>query len=84
MLSPVGSQKEETETAYLKILSEEAAKRDAERERVTSQKLAELEKKEKDLNRQRKQLEDKEEILKQLDNEVTFYSSSFRTSIMYG
>lgn len=37
-----------------------------------SQKLAELEKKEKDLNRQSKLLENKEATLKQLDNEVTF------------
>lgn len=63
-------QKEETETAYLKILSEEAVKRDQERETALAKKLAELEKKDKDLSRQRKFLEEKEEKLKQLDMEV--------------
>lgn len=53
-----------------------------------SQKLAELEKKEKELDRQRKQLNDKEQILKQLDTEVTFYSAihsiKFKASIICG
>lgn len=59
----------------MKILSEEAAKRDAERENAMARKLAELERKEKELNRARRSLEEREEKLKRIEVEVCMRQS---------
>ncbi|CAL8110553.1 unnamed protein product [Orchesella dallaii] len=63
-------EKQKKEAAYLQLLSDEAAKRDAERENVMGKKLADLEKREKDLKRERKALEERTEKIKVLEAEV--------------
>ncbi|ODM90365.1 hypothetical protein Ocin01_16315 [Orchesella cincta] len=63
-------EKEKKEAAYLKLLSEEAAKRDAERESVMEKKYADLEKRDKELKRERKALEERVDKIKALEAEV--------------
>ncbi len=60
----------EKERAYLKILAQEAAARDSQREKLITEKLTDLTKKEKELRRLSNGIGEREEHIKRKELEV--------------